>query len=170
MGYSSYLFKGIKVILIFFVVTFWAFSINFFVESYVQIYLSSNKQTDWKHRIFESYHDATLMLLLVGFGKYDIKEWLEYANAIFFLCFGFALQLFVYGEFGPIINIGDFLNKCLSSNHEIGILTVTPHYIKIFLSISFNNIIFKPKYCKCGQNMRVRRTNTILSISSSKNT
>lgn len=99
MGYSSYLFKGIKVVLIFFVVTFWAFSINFFVEFYVRMFLASVDGIDWGgNKIFESYYDATLMLLLVGYGKHDITQELEYANTIFFLCFGFALQLFVYGK------------------------------------------------------------------------
>ncbi|XP_018568445.1 potassium/sodium hyperpolarization-activated cyclic nucleotide-gated channel 1-like [Anoplophora glabripennis] len=93
MGYSSYLFKGIKVVLIFFVVTFWAFSINFFVEYFVEVFLSGDETINLGNRIFRSYYEATLMLLLVGYGKHDIKEWPEYLNAIFFLCFGFGLQL-----------------------------------------------------------------------------
>ncbi|KAJ8923213.1 hypothetical protein NQ315_001768 [Exocentrus adspersus] len=94
MGYSSYLFKGIRVVLIFIVLSLWAFSINFIVENFLQ----QGSNIDVERKIFECFYDATLMLLLVSYGKRNITDALEYANAIMFLCFGFALQLFVYAQ------------------------------------------------------------------------
>lgn len=101
MGYSSYLYKGIKVVLIFLVVVFWAFSIHFFLKNYVEVFVNNkpgSREEDMGTKMFRCYFEATLMLLLVSYGEYNIREVLEYVNAIFFLCFGFALQLFVYGE------------------------------------------------------------------------
>lgn len=101
MGYSNYLYKGIRVVLIFLVVLLWAFSIHFFVENYIEIFIkkeSGRSEEEWGLSMIECYYEVTLMLLLVNHGRQETFEVLEYVNSIFFLCFGVAIQLFVYGK------------------------------------------------------------------------
>ncbi|XP_018568443.1 potassium/sodium hyperpolarization-activated cyclic nucleotide-gated channel 2-like [Anoplophora glabripennis] len=96
MGYTSYLFKGVRVILVFLVVMFWAFAINFFVENFLTQYHVSIHTPE--KDIFEIFFDATTTLMIVSILRDNMTHILEYINTLIFICFGFGLQLFVYAQ------------------------------------------------------------------------
>ncbi|KAJ8956731.1 hypothetical protein NQ318_014087 [Aromia moschata] len=97
MGYSSYLFKGIRVVLIFIVVTFWSFSITFIIENHTNKMWGQDVPNTNLTYICESYFNATMMLLVVSYGS-SINTQNQYISTIFFLCFGFGLQMFLYTQ------------------------------------------------------------------------
>lgn len=98
MGYSNYLFKGIRVIYIFIVVMLWAFSVNFFVTNYILIYVKNRTELAEESEIYRTFYESTSMVLLISFQKYEVSDIMEYADAVFFLILGFFLQMFLYGR------------------------------------------------------------------------